>query len=289
MSTGDRWATCGSRPPQPATAKRCGSSAGASGREGGWSAPVATGRGDPRAARGGPDGHRGQPPQPVRSSRPRQDRRVRRLLRGRGGPVRAGGGGPEGADGLVEALRERTATINQIKATRIAGPEPLRAYYRGLSNTQLTSTLAATRPTSLPVTATEATAYALRVLARRYRLLTEQITDRTGHVRRLLADHASALLAVFGATQPLRRPAGQLRALPRRDRAHASRPDDPRLRGPPHRRRPNQDGDHPLPQVLPRPPALATDPRRPTTARHGRGRLTRLYTRASGNAGVHDG
>jgi len=117
---------------------------------------------------------------------------------------------PKGADGLVEALRalrttrssalrERTATINQIKAMLIAGPEPLRARHRGLSNTRLTATLAATRPTCTPVSATEATAYALRVLARRYLLLSEQITDLTGHLHRLLADHAPALMAVFGA------------------------------------------------------------------------------------------
>ncbi|NMM16447.1 MAG: IS110 family transposase [Cellulomonas sp.] len=119
------------------------------------------------------------------------------------------GAAPKGADGLVEALRvlrttrtsalrERTATINQIKAMLIAGPESLRARYRGLSNTRLTATLGATRPTSTPVTATEATAYALRVLARRYLLLSEQIADLTGHLHRLLDDHAPALMAVFG-------------------------------------------------------------------------------------------
>lgn len=120
------------------------------------------------------------------------------------------GAAPKGADGLVEslrvlrttrtsALRDRTATINQIKAMLIAGPESLRARYRGLSNTRLTATLAATRPTRAPVSATEATAYALRVLARRYLLLSEQIADLTGHLHRLLDDHAPALMAVFGA------------------------------------------------------------------------------------------
>ena len=117
---------------------------------------------------------------------------------------------PKGGDGLVEALRvlrktrtsalrERTATINQIKAMLIAGPEVLRARYRGLSNPRLTAMLAATRPTCTPVTATEATAYALRVLARRYLLLSEQVADLTSHLQRLLDDHAPALMAVFGA------------------------------------------------------------------------------------------
>lgn len=117
---------------------------------------------------------------------------------------------PKGADGLVEALRalrttrssalrERTATINQIKAMLIAGPERLRARYRNLSNTRLTAALAVSRPAAEPVTAEEATAYALRVLARRYRMLTEQINDLSAHLRRLLEDHARALMGVYGA------------------------------------------------------------------------------------------
>src|SRR5450759_2286261 len=114
---------------------------------------------------------------------------------------------PKGADGLVEALRalrttrssalrERTATINQIKAMLIAGPEQLRSRYRGLSNIRLTAALAASRPSARPVSAEEATAYALRTLARRHQLLTEQITDLTGHLRRLLDDHAPQLMGL---------------------------------------------------------------------------------------------
>ena len=117
---------------------------------------------------------------------------------------------PKGGDGLVEALRalrttrssalrERTATINQIKAMLVAGPENLRARYRGLSNSKLTTALASTRPPAQPVTAEEATAYALRVLARRYRMLSEQVTDLKAQLTRLLDDHAPALMAVYGA------------------------------------------------------------------------------------------
>ncbi len=87
---------------------------------------------------------------------------------------------PKGSDGLVEAvsdagadrssaMRERTATINQIKAMLISGPDRLRSQYASLSNIKLTAALAASRPAKTPVTAHEATAYALRVLARRYR------------------------------------------------------------------------------------------------------------------------
>ncbi len=89
----------------------------------------------------------------------------------------------KGGDGLVEALRvlrtsrssalsARTATINQIKGMLVTAPEQLRARYRGLSNTKLIAALAASRPTATPVTAAEAAAYSLRLLARRWLALT---------------------------------------------------------------------------------------------------------------------
>jgi transposase len=116
---------------------------------------------------------------------------------------------PKGGDGLVESLRvlrtsrssaltARTATINQIKGMLIAAPEQLRARYRGLPNTKLIAALATSRPTKTPVTAAEATAYSLRLLARRWLDLTEQIQDLTRHLKRLLEDHAPALMGVFG-------------------------------------------------------------------------------------------
>ncbi|MCC4306308.1 MULTISPECIES: IS110 family transposase [unclassified Rhodococcus (in: high G+C Gram-positive bacteria)] len=117
---------------------------------------------------------------------------------------------PKGADGLVESMRvlrttrssavkERTATINQIKAMLVAGPADLRARYQGLSNSKLTAALSASRPPRTPVTAGEATRYALRVLAQRWLLLTEQIRDLAAHLNRLLHEHAPALMDVFGA------------------------------------------------------------------------------------------
>ncbi|MCD5418642.1 IS110 family transposase [Rhodococcus pyridinivorans] len=116
---------------------------------------------------------------------------------------------PKGGDGLVESLRvlrtsrssaltARTATINQIKGMLITAPEELRSRYRGLSNTKLIAALAASRPTPAPVTAAEATAYSLRLLARRWQALTEQIEDLSGHLQRLLEDHAPDLMSVFG-------------------------------------------------------------------------------------------
>ena len=64
---------------------------------------------------------------------------------------------PKGADGFVEALRalrttrssalrERTATIKQIKAMLVAAAEQLRGRYRGLSNIKLVAALVSSRP-----------------------------------------------------------------------------------------------------------------------------------------------
>lgn len=81
----------------------------------------------------------------------------------------------------------------------VAGPADLRARYQGLSNSKLTAALSASRPPRTPVTAGEATRYALRVLAQRWLLLTEQIRDLAAHLNRLLHEHAPALMDVFGA------------------------------------------------------------------------------------------
>lgn len=116
---------------------------------------------------------------------------------------------PKGGDGLVESLRvlrisrssalsARTATTNQIKAMLIAGPEQLRSRYRGLSNTKPMTALAASRPTSTPVSAEEASAYSLRLLARRWKQLSEQVEDLALHMERLLNDHVPELMQVFG-------------------------------------------------------------------------------------------
>jgi transposase len=79
---------------------------------------------------------------------------------------------PKGGDGLVEALRALRTTRSSALRKRTA---------------------------TMEVTAEEATAYSLRVLARRYRMLSEQVTDLKGQLTRLLNGHAPALMAVDGA------------------------------------------------------------------------------------------
>lgn len=117
---------------------------------------------------------------------------------------------PKGADGLVEVLRvlrttrssalsARTATINQIKAMLISAPDSIRDRYRGLTTPRLIAALAASRPRPAPTGPAEATAYSLRLLARRWQALTEQIDDLAGQMERILADRAPVLMDVFGA------------------------------------------------------------------------------------------
>lgn len=96
------------------------------------------------------------------------------------------------------ALSARTATTNQIKAMLIFGPEQLRARYRGMSNTKLMGALAFSRPTPAPVTAEEARAYSLRLLARRWKHLSEQIEDLGRHMQRLLNEHTPELMQLYG-------------------------------------------------------------------------------------------
>lgn len=96
-------------------------------------------------------------------------------------------------------MRDRTATINQIRAMLVSATEPLRQKYRGLSTSKLVAALAATRPLAQPVTAAESTAVCLRHLARRYKFLDEQVADLLRQITRLLDDHAPALMGVYGA------------------------------------------------------------------------------------------
>lgn len=116
---------------------------------------------------------------------------------------------PKGADGLVEALRalrttrssalrERTATINQIRpclwpgTSGVPGPVQSQAH-RGSYRLPATGH----RPPAAPVTGEEVTAYALCTPWRRHQFLTDQFQDLTTHLRRLLEPHAPALMGVL--------------------------------------------------------------------------------------------
>lgn len=115
---------------------------------------------------------------------------------------------PKTADGNVEAIRHvlvarrsavkaRTAAQVQIKTLLVTAPEKIRQRYRGMTDTTLISTLAATRPgdaTDLPTIA----ARTLRSLARRHQQLADEITDLETLLAGLVTAHNPALAAAKG-------------------------------------------------------------------------------------------
>ena len=132
-------------------------------------------------------------------------------------------GVPKSGDGQVESIRTlravrrsavkaRTQAANQLRGLVVTAPEGLRQRLRGLSTKVLASTAARFRPGHRPNSPEEATKFALRSAARRYRSLSEEIAELDAQLARLVAevapdlvalpgvgtDHAAALLMVAG-------------------------------------------------------------------------------------------
>ncbi|WP_371744502.1 IS110 family transposase [Georgenia sp. TF02-10] len=116
---------------------------------------------------------------------------------------------PKAADGDVEAIRAlhlarrsavkaRANTQRQIKSLLVTAPEKIRAQVRNLTDTELLTRLAATRPAPATAGVEAATLTALRHLARRHRYLTEEITELEADLDTLLRRAAPALLATKG-------------------------------------------------------------------------------------------
>ena len=72
------------------------------------------------------------------------------------------------------AVRARTAALNQLEAVLVTAPEPIRARFRGLGGSQLTSALAKLR---LPGGESAVVRAVLRRLARRVSVLTDEIDE----------------------------------------------------------------------------------------------------------------
>ncbi len=132
-------------------------------------------------------------------------------------------GMPKSGDGRVEmirvlraarrsAVKARTQAANQLQALRVTAPDDLRRRLRGLSTKELVVTASRFRPGRAPENVEEATRFALRSMARRYRALSEEISALDAQLGRLVAevaptltslfavgtDHAAALLVVAG-------------------------------------------------------------------------------------------
>lgn len=118
-------------------------------------------------------------------------------------------GEAKGADGRVEAIRAlraarrsvvkaRAQAANQLKSLLVTAPEGLRSRLRGLTTAGLVEAAARLRPGTKPSAPEEATKLALRSVARRHQLLSEEVAELDAHLGRLVAEAAPELLDVHG-------------------------------------------------------------------------------------------
>ena len=95
------------------------------------------------------------------------------------------------------AVKTTTEIVNQIRALMVAAPAELREQLRQLSRDQLIATAAAMRPGPI-TTPTAAVKLALKGLAQRHQLLTDEIEILDGELSRLTAEAAPTLYALMG-------------------------------------------------------------------------------------------
>ena len=118
-------------------------------------------------------------------------------------------GVPKRADGRVEmirvlraarrsAVKARTQAANQIQGLRVTAPEQLLKRLRGLSTKELVCVAARFRPGNDPEDVEAATRFALRSVARRYEVLSEEIAELDAHLDRLVAQAAPELVSLPG-------------------------------------------------------------------------------------------
>ncbi|MFE3474192.1 IS110 family transposase [Streptomyces cavourensis] len=116
---------------------------------------------------------------------------------------------PKSHAGTVEALRQlrvarasaikaRTQAINQLIGLRVTAPEPLRASLTGLTRKALVKCCLRLRPGADLRCPADAARYALRQLARRIRVLTEEIDEVTERLTMLTTSAGPELVALFG-------------------------------------------------------------------------------------------
>ena len=118
-------------------------------------------------------------------------------------------GVPKSGEGRVEmiralraarrsAIKARTQAANQLQALRVTAPEGLRRRLLGFSTKELASAAARFRLAGDPSDVTTATRFALRSVARRYGVLSEEIAELEAHLDRLVAEAAPGLVSLPG-------------------------------------------------------------------------------------------
>jgi transposase len=150
----------------------------------------------------------------------RPDRKTRRL-RGKSDPIDAyaaaaavasgrATGSPKTRTGTVEAIRmlrvarrsavkARTQAMNQIRGLLITAPASLREQFADLPRSELVAVLARLRPGDDLAHPLAAAKSALRRLARRHRLMDEEIAELDAQIAPLVHQVAPRLLDLFGA------------------------------------------------------------------------------------------
>ena len=96
------------------------------------------------------------------------------------------------------ATGARTAAVNQIGDVVVTAPDKLRSQLEALGTNALIRKCAGLRPGSAGDPVLAETKRALRILARRYKALTAEITDLDTRLRRLCAQANPALLSTHG-------------------------------------------------------------------------------------------
>jgi transposase len=118
-------------------------------------------------------------------------------------------GEPKSADGRVEmirvlrtarrsAVKSRTQAANQLRNLVVTAPDGLRHRLRGLSTKELAAVAARFRLKDAPDDVWEATRFALRSVARRYEVLSEEIAQLGVHLDRLVLETAPELVSLLG-------------------------------------------------------------------------------------------
>ena len=118
-------------------------------------------------------------------------------------------GEPKGADGAAESLRAlrvarrsavkaRTQAANQLHALVSTAPERLKASLRGLATKRLAEKASRLRRDAQPGDPTAATKFALRSVARRYRVLSEEISVLEAQLELVAREAAPELMALDG-------------------------------------------------------------------------------------------
>jgi transposase len=118
-------------------------------------------------------------------------------------------GEPKSAEGRVEmiralrtarrsAMKARTQAANQLQGLRVTAPEKLRHRLRALSTKELVGVAARFRLGDDPNDVSAATKFALRSVARRYEVLSEEIAQLDAQLDRLVGQVAPELVSLAG-------------------------------------------------------------------------------------------